>query len=89
MLQLLDASNIPMNYKGGGAKHVRNEWGKKLSGERLSQGKHTAHLSAQSRGKEEKSGGLCGVGVFWSLTESGRALMMSLRTVKSEKGKEA
>ena len=25
-----------------------------------------------------------GVGVFWSLTEAGRALMMSLRTVKSE-----
>jgi hypothetical protein len=35
----------------GGAKHVRNEWGKKLSGERLSQGKRTAHLSVQSRGK--------------------------------------
>lgn len=30
-----------------------------------------------------------GVGVFWSLTGSGRALMMSLRTVKSEKPKGA
>jgi hypothetical protein len=30
-----------------------------------------------------------GVGVFWSLTESGRALMMSLRTVKSEQPKDS
>lgn len=30
-----------------------------------------------------------GVGVFWSLTEAGHALMMSLRTVKSEQPKDA